>query len=231
MTAFVLQGHIYSQKTAILNYIIISQFCCFYGIFHHINAASVSRRDVFQKHVQTSRCSLSLSAADAVDLGSPDELTEITEVDEGICTQACAAPSSPPTIVISGSSGGGKPGGKCLRRLTGRSSKDKDAASGAEQLSRKQATVRTMSENLELLSLKRLTLTKSGSLSLSRTASAVFSRSFEQVSSVLTSSTTANHLAEAEDGGGAYLEHLSPAHQHRQRSPTISIHVTSDLWP
>lgn len=169
-----------------------------------------------------------------MDLGSPDELTEIAEVDEGICTQASAAPSSPPTIVISGSSsGGGKPGGKGLRRLTGRSSKDKDkdkdAASGVEQLSRKQATVRAMSENLELLSLKRLTLTKSGSLSLSRTASAVFSRSFEQVSSVLSSSPTANHLAEADGEGVAYLEHLSPAHQHRQRSPTISIHVTSDL--
>lgn len=165
-----------------------------------------------------------------MDLGSPDELTEIAEVDEGICTQACAAPSSPPTIVISsGGSSGGKPGGKGLRRLTGRSSKDKDSATGAEQLSRKQATVRAMSENLELLSLKRLTLTKSGSLSLSRTASAVFSRSFEQVSSVLSSSPTANHVAEADDEGVAYLEHLSPAHQHRQRSPTISLHVTSDL--
>ncbi|KTG44956.1 hypothetical protein cypCar_00044699, partial [Cyprinus carpio] len=170
---------------------------------------------------------------DAVDLGSPDELTEIAEVDEGICTQACAAPSSPPTIVISSSGGGGgKLSGKGLRRLTGRSSKDKDkdAASGAEQLTRKQAAVRAMSENLELLSLKRLTLTasqsvpKSGSLSLSRTASAVFSRSFEQVSNVLSS----NHVAEVDHGGVAYLEHLSPAHQHRQRSPTISVHVTSD---
>uniref|UniRef100_A0A673HDJ0 Family with sequence similarity 126 member A n=1 Tax=Sinocyclocheilus rhinocerous TaxID=307959 RepID=A0A673HDJ0_9TELE len=172
---------------------------------------------------------------DAVDLGSPDELTEIVEVDEGICTQACAAPSSPPTIVISSSDKDAATGveqlsrKQGLRRLTGRSSKDKDAATGVEQLSRKQATVRAMSENLELLSLKRLTLTKSGSLSLSRTASAVFSRSFEQVSSVLASSPTANHVAEADDGGVAYLEHLSPAHQHRQRSPTISIHVTSDL--
>uniref|UniRef100_A0A8C1C2Z8 Hyccin PI4KA lipid kinase complex subunit 1 n=1 Tax=Cyprinus carpio carpio TaxID=630221 RepID=A0A8C1C2Z8_CYPCA len=169
---------------------------------------------------------------DAVDLGSPDELTEITEVDEGICTQACAAPSSPPTIVISSSGGGGgKLSGKGLRRLTGRSSKDKDkdAASGAEQLTRKQAAVRAMSENLELLSLKRLTLTasqsvpKSGSLSLSRTASAVFSRSFEQVSNVLSS----NHVAEVDHGGVAYLEHLSPAHQHRQRSPTISICISA----
>ncbi|XP_059411595.1 hyccin-like isoform X1 [Carassius carassius] len=164
---------------------------------------------------------------DAVDLGSPDELTEISELDEGICTQVCAAPSSPPTIVISGS--GGKPSGKGLRRLTGRSSKDKDSATGVEQLSRKQATVRAMSENLELLSLKRLTLTKSGSLSLSRTAGSVFSRSFEQVSGVLASSPTANHGTEVDHGGVAYSEHLSPAHQHRQRSPTISIHVTSDL--
>uniref|UniRef100_A0A671Q4B1 Hyccin n=1 Tax=Sinocyclocheilus anshuiensis TaxID=1608454 RepID=A0A671Q4B1_9TELE len=167
---------------------------------------------------------------DAVDLGSPDELTEIAEVDEGICTQTSTAPS----IVISSSSGGGgKLSGKGLRRLTGRSSKDKDkeAASSMDQLTRKQPTVRAMSENLELLSLKRLTLTasqsvpKSGSLSLSRTASAVFSRSFEQVSNVLAS----NHVAEADRGGVAYLEHISPAHQPRQRSPTISIHVTSDL--
>uniref|UniRef100_A0A8C2EZX3 Family with sequence similarity 126 member A n=1 Tax=Cyprinus carpio TaxID=7962 RepID=A0A8C2EZX3_CYPCA len=175
---------------------------------------------------------ISLSKTDTEDIGSPDELTEIKKVEEGICTQACAAPSSPPTIVISSSGGGGKLSGKGLRRLTGRSSKDKDkdAASGAEQLTRKQAAVRAMSENLELLSLKRLTLTasqsvpKSGSLSLSRTASAVFSRSFEQVSNVLSS----NHVAEVDHGGVAYLEHLSPAHQHRQRSPTISVHVTSD---
>ncbi|XP_059364940.1 hyccin [Carassius carassius] len=175
---------------------------------------------------------------DAVDLGSPDELTEISEVDEGICTQASAAPSSPPTIVISSS--GGKLSGKGLRRLTGRSSRDKDkdkeAASGSDQLTRKQAAVRAMSENLELLSLKRLTLTasqsvpKSSSLSLSRTASAVFSRSFEQVSNVLAvTSPTSNHVAEADHGGVAYMEHLSPAHLHRQRSPTISVHVTSDL--
>ncbi|KAI2653231.1 Hyccin [Labeo rohita] len=196
---------------------------------------------------------------DAVDLGSPDELTEIAEVDEGICTQPSAGQSSPPTIVISNSggaaatAGGGKLSGKGLRRLTGRSSKEKDkdkdkekdAVTGMDQLTRKQAAVRAMSENLELLSLKRLTLTasqsvpKSGSLSLSRTASAVFSRSFEQVSNVLAAATagnqpssrasspTSNHVAEADDGGVAYLEHISPAH--RQRSPTISIHVTSDL--
>lgn len=195
-----------------------------------------------------------------MDLGSPDELTEIAEVDEGICTQASGGQSSPPTIVVSnsggtaamGSGGAGKLAGKGLRRLTGRSSKekekDKESATSLDPLSRKQAAVRAMSENLELLSLKRLTLTasqsvpKSGSLSLSRTASAVFSRSFEQVSNALgvttgnqpssrSQSPTLNHVSEGllQEEGVTYSEHLSPAH--RQRSPTISIHVTSDLWP
>lgn len=202
--------------------------------------------------------SFSLSLTDAVDLGSPDELTEIAEVDEGICTQASGGQSSPPTIVVSNSggtaamAGGGKLAGKGLRRLTGRSSKEKDkekdkeSATSLDPLSRKQAAVRAMSENLELLSLKRLTLTasqsvpKSGSLSLSRTASAVFSRSFEQVSNALgvttgnqpssrSQSPTLNHVSEGllQEEGVTYSEHLSPAH--RQRSPTISIHVTSDL--
>ncbi|TRY72892.1 hypothetical protein DNTS_021709, partial [Danionella cerebrum] len=172
---------------------------------------------------------------DAVDLGSPDELTEITELDEGICAQ-----SSPPAIVISASAVTGKPSGKGLRRLTSRSSREKEKEKDMDQLSRKQAAVRAVSENMELLSIKRLTLTASqsvpksgGTLSLSRTASAVFSRSFEQVSNALqpssrSSSPTPNHLGEQEEGV-AYLDHLSPAHQHRQRSPTISFHVTSDL--
>lgn len=190
-----------------------------------------------------------------MDLGSPDELTEIAEVDEGICTQASGGQSSPPTIVVSNSAaaaggGAGKLAGKGLRRLTGRSSKekekDKETATSLDPLSRKQAAVRAMSENLELLSLKRLTLTasqsvpKSGSLSLSRTASAVFSRSFEQVSNALgvtggnqpssrAQSPTSNHVSEGllQEEGVTYSEHLSPAL--RQRSPTISIHVTSDL--
>ncbi|XP_057211175.1 hyccin [Triplophysa rosa] len=195
---------------------------------------------------------------DAVDLGSPDELTGIAEVDEGICTQVSGGRSSPPTIVVSNSGGtgptasggAGKLAGKGLRRLTGRSSKekekDKESATSLDPLSRKQAAVRAMSENLELLSLKRLTLTasqsvpKSGSLSLSRTASAVFSRSFEQVSNALgvtagnqpssrAQSPTSNHVTEGllQEEGMTYSEHLSPAH--RQRSPTISIHATSDL--
>ncbi|NXP59533.1 HYCCI protein, partial [Chloropsis cyanopogon] len=75
-------------------------------------------------------------------------------------------------------SGGSKPGGK-----------EKEGETCREHLSRKQ-TQRAMSENLELVSLKRLTLTtsqslpKPGSHSLARTTTTVFSKSFEQVSGV-----------------------------------------------
>ncbi|XP_035381112.1 hyccin [Electrophorus electricus] len=189
---------------------------------------------------------------DAVDLGSPEELMEISEVDEGICTQVGAPGSSPPAIVVSvagdvTASGGGKPSGKGLWRLAGsRSSKDKEGSGGTagEPLSRKQPGGRAMSENLELLSLKRLTLTssqslpKSGALSLSRTAGAVFSRSFEQVSNALVAAAAGGGVQAApghaprenrasacslQDEGLAYAEHLSASGQHHQCSPSISL--------
>ncbi|XP_076866027.1 hyccin [Brachyhypopomus gauderio] len=192
---------------------------------------------------------------DAVDLGSPEELMEISEVDEGICTQAGAHGTGPPTIVVSGAgngsaSGGGKPSGKGLWRLTGgRSSKDKEGGGvGAEPASRKQPGGRAMSENLELLSLKRLTLTssqslpKSGALSLSRTAGAVFSRSFEQVSNALAAATGGGAQAQTgyapkenrasacslQEEGLAYAERLSPGRLHQKRSPSISLQLTPD---
>ncbi|XP_072531415.1 hyccin [Salminus brasiliensis] len=198
---------------------------------------------------------------DAVDLGSPDELMEISEVDEGICTQAGAPGSSPPTIVVSNATAAStKPTGKGLRRLGGsRSSKDKEKEKekegGAEQPSRKQSGSRAMSENLELLSLKRLTLTssqsvpKAGTLSLSRTASAVFSRSFEQVSNALAAAAGAqqqqqqqppapnhHHISRENRYSACSLqeEHLSPTphhhhHQQQQRSPSISLHLAPDV--
>ncbi|XP_042632129.1 hyccin [Cyprinus carpio] len=177
---------------------------------------------------------------DAVDLGSPDELTEIAEVDEGICTQACAAPSSPPTIVISSSGGGGgKLSGKGLRRQTQRTKKRQPQRSS---LHRKQAAVRAMSENLELLSLKRLTLTASQSVPSSPNSGAQERSSLSSVIAA-NSSPPSSHAPSSRSATSSppittnkptgmwpwiYLEHLSPAHQHRQRSPTISVHVTSD---
>ncbi|XP_036423437.1 hyccin [Colossoma macropomum] len=198
---------------------------------------------------------------DAVDLGSPDELMEISEVDEGICTQPGAQGGSPPTIVVSNATTAvsGKLMGKGLRRLGGsRSSKEKEKEKegGADQPSRKQSGNRAMSENLELLSLKRLTLTssqsvpKAGTLSLSRTASAVFSRSFEQVSNALAAaagtqqqpvppnpaaSPTPNHhhISRENRYSACSLqeEHLSPTqhHQQQQRSPSISLHLAPDM--
>lgn len=180
---------------------------------------------------------------DAVDLGSPEELMEISEVDEGICTQAVVKDGSPPIIVVSSTNvtpSIGKTAGKGLRRLTGsKSSKDKEREKEKEgEVLRKQSCSRAMSENLELLSLKRLTLTssqsvpKGGALSLSRTASAAFSRSFEQVSNVLgvtsrASSPASNHSPKENRHSAcslqeeAYVEHLSPANITVQLGPDV----------
>lgn len=83
------------------------------------------------------------------------------------------------------------PLGKAQRRSFGSRAGGKERESTGDpcrdHINRKQ-NQRAMSENLELVSLKRLTLTtsqslpKPGSYSLARTTSAVFSKSFEQMS-------------------------------------------------
>ncbi|KAG7245017.1 hypothetical protein INR49_023583 [Caranx melampygus] len=122
---------------------------------------------------------------DAVDLGSPDELMDISEVDEGVWPGGVGPDMTPPTITISNSVTTLNLGAKAMKkcRLGGRTSKDKDKEAGPL------LSGRAASENTEL-SVKRLTLTSSQSVpkagaltSLTRTASAVFSRSFEQVAS------------------------------------------------
>ncbi|XP_023673417.2 hyccin isoform X1 [Paramormyrops kingsleyae] len=194
---------------------------------------------------------------DAVDLGSPDELMEISEVDEGFCSRSTQG-GSPPAIVVSSNAtpSGGRPTGKGQRRLgsCSKASRDKEGVpeSCRDQLSRKQPGGRAMSETLELLSLKRLTLTssqsmpKSGTLSLSQTASAVFSRSFEHVSNALTAGNAAHpqgcspSAPEANRYSACSLqeerlacvveraEPLGPS-PHKQRSPSISLHFSTDL--
>uniref|UniRef100_A0A3P9JBK8 Family with sequence similarity 126 member A n=1 Tax=Oryzias latipes TaxID=8090 RepID=A0A3P9JBK8_ORYLA len=169
---------------------------------------------------------------DAVDLGSPDELMDISEVDEGDWPVGLGSDMTPPTITISNSVTTLNLGIKAIKkcRLGGRSSKDKEAGP--------LTAVRAASESAEL-SVKRLTLTSSQSVpkagaltSLTRTASAVFSRSFEQVNSG--NGPAGNHVASEagryscslqEDGMG----YLSPMPNHTQRSPSISIHLGSDL--
>lgn len=124
------------------------------------------------------------------DLAIEEELIEVSETDEGFYSRATSGTSqsalsnssTPGSKSLLGKSqrrsGGSKPGGK-----------EKEGETCREHLSRKQ-TQRAMSENLELVSLKRLTLTtsqslpKPGSHSLARTTTTLFSKSFEQVSGV-----------------------------------------------
>lgn len=127
------------------------------------------------------------------ELTGQEELMEISEVDEGFYSRAASSTSQSGLSNISQNcsnktsigktqrrSGGNKTGGK-EKETTGESCKD--------HFVRKQ-TQRAQSENLELLSLKRLTLTTSQSLpkpcshGLAKTAASVFSKSFEQVSGV-----------------------------------------------
>uniref|UniRef100_A0A8C5M2W4 Hyccin PI4KA lipid kinase complex subunit 1 n=1 Tax=Leptobrachium leishanense TaxID=445787 RepID=A0A8C5M2W4_9ANUR len=150
---------------------------------------------------------------DTADLTLPEELTEISEVDEGFCSRA-ASSSSQSAMSQSSSSGSFSrhPLGKAQRRSTGGriGGKERDpfGDSCREHLCRKQ-NQRALSENLELVSLKRLTLTtsqslpKPGSHSLARTATSVFSKSFEQMSGVASSH---NPVSASTAGTGAGKE-------------------------
>ncbi|XP_072303711.1 hyccin isoform X1 [Eucyclogobius newberryi] len=171
---------------------------------------------------------------DAVDLGSPDELMDISEVDEGVWPGGVGPEISPPTITISNSVTTLNLGAKAMKkcRLGGRTSRDKEKETAA------QIATRANSENVEL-TVKRLTLTSSQSVpkagaltSLTRTASAVFSRSFEQVASGTapnnnhTSSEAGRYSCSLQEEG---LGYLSPGPNHTQRSPSINVHLGSDL--
>lgn len=161
---------------------------------------------------------------------------DISEVDEGVWPSGLGPDMTPPTITISNSVTTLNLGAKAMKkcRLGGRTSKDKDKEAGPLTMGR------AASENAEL-SVRRLTLTSSQSVpkagaltSLTRTASAVFSRSFEQVASGIAAPPSSNHTASEvgryscslqEDG----LGYLSPTPNHTQRSPSISVHLSSDL--
>lgn len=162
---------------------------------------------------------------------------DISEVDEGVWPGGAGPDMTPPTITISNSVTTLNLGAKAMKkcRLGGRISKDKDKDKEAGPL----MPGRAASENAEL-SVKRLTLTSSQSVpkagaltSLTRTASAVFSRSFEHVasgnappSSNHTTSEAGRYSCSLQEEGLAYL---SPAPNHTQRSPSISVHLGSDL--
>jgi len=195
-----------------------------------------------------------LPPTDAVDLGSPDELMEISEVDEGVWPgPATPSDGAPPTITVSNSFTTPSLGARAMKkcRLGGRAGKDKDKEAGPAPGGR------AASESAEL-SVKRLTLTSSQSVpkagalsSLTRTASAVFSRSFEASSAPVPGHLHQHHqqhqqqhhlLYHANSDAGAYeaghyscglqedgVGYPSPGPNHTPLSTSISVHLGSDL--
>lgn len=125
------------------------------------------------------------------ELTGQEELTEITEVDEGFYSRAASSASQSGLSNSSHNCSNKTSVGKNQRRSGGSKAGAKEREPAGEScrdhFARKQ-TQRAQSENLELLSLKRLTLTSSQSLpkpssqGLAKTAATVFSKSFEQVS-------------------------------------------------
>ncbi|KAE8596463.1 hypothetical protein XENTR_v10016122 [Xenopus tropicalis] len=196
---------------------------------------------------------------DSADLTGQDELAEISEVSEGFSPRAASNTSQTALSHSNSNSFSKPPFGKPQRRSLGSriGGKEKESAGDScrEHLSRKQ-NQRALSENLELVSMKRLTLTtsqslpKPGSHSLARTATAVFSKSFEQMSGA--SAAANNPVHGNSTGAGVSTEtnrfsacslqeekliyisertELSVPSRHQQnqpRSPSICITLSSD---
>ncbi|XP_019364114.1 PREDICTED: hyccin isoform X1 [Gavialis gangeticus] len=187
---------------------------------------------------------------DNTDLAIQEELIEVSENDEGFYSRATSS-SSQSALSNSNNTSSKILLGKNQRRSGGSKvgGKEKEGAGEVcrEQFSRKQ-TQRAMSENLELLSLKRLTLTtsqslpKPGSHSLARTTTTVFSKSFEQVSGVAVpsnrgsgssvSGTEVNRFSACslqEDKLIYGIEKTDvPKQSNQQRPPSISITLSTD---
>ncbi|XP_053266410.1 hyccin isoform X1 [Podarcis raffonei] len=181
------------------------------------------------------------------ELGIPEEeLIEVSEVDEGFYSRA---PSTTNHSAFSSNTSNKTQLSKSQRRSGGSKvgGKEKETVGEAykDHLSRKQ-NQRAMSENLELLSLKRLTLTSSqslpkpGSHSLARTSTTLFSKSFEQVSGGVVpnnhhSGTEANRFSvcslQEENlifGADRIELPISSKQPNQQRPPTISITLSAD---
>ncbi|XP_059568528.1 hyccin isoform X2 [Myotis daubentonii] len=188
------------------------------------------------------------------ELTDQEELMDISEVDEGFYSRAASSTSQSGLLNNSHNSSNKTSVGKTQRRSggnkTGGKEKETTGESCKDHFARKQ-TQRAQSENLELLSLKRLTLTTSQSLpkpnshGLAKTAATVFSKSFEQVSGV-----TAPHNPSAVVGCGTGTDanrfsacslqeekliyvsertELPLKHQSgQQRPPSISITLSTD---
>ncbi|XP_067859668.1 hyccin isoform X1 [Heptranchias perlo] len=184
---------------------------------------------------------------EATDLKAQEDLVDISEVDEGFSSTAST------TSIVVGSTGNKISAGKSQWKLGSKPGRDREMTSETcrEHLARKQSQ-RAVSENLELVSMKRLTLTssqslpKAGSHSLANTATILFSKSFEQVSGVFIGSSlasaTSRNVAESnrysacslQDDRLALVSERDPQasisqHQKQQRSPSFNVHLSTDM--
>ncbi|XP_061443278.1 hyccin isoform X1 [Rhineura floridana] len=182
------------------------------------------------------------------ELGIPEEeLIEVSEVDEGFDSRATST-TNHSALSNSSNTSNKTPLGKSQRRSGGSKvgGKEKETIDEPykDHLSRKQ-NQRAMSENLELLSLKRLTLTSSqslpkpGSHSLARTSTTLFSKSFEQVSGGMVPNnhggTEGNRFSvcslQEENlifGANRIELPVSSKQPNQQRPPIISITLSTD---
>ncbi|XP_043824197.1 hyccin isoform X1 [Dromiciops gliroides] len=177
------------------------------------------------------------------DLTGQEELMEISEVDEGFYSRAASSTSQAALSNTTSKTSLGKNPRRTGGSRTGAKEKEASGESGREHSARK-PNPRALSENLELLSLKRLplatsqSLPKPGSHSLARTATAVFSKSFEQVSPGAAggggTGTDANRFSAGslQEEKLIYIsERTEPPVQHppsQQRPPSISITLSTD---
>ncbi|GCC17976.1 hypothetical protein chiPu_0017753 [Chiloscyllium punctatum] len=137
--------------------------------------------------IQTENDVQHYQAKELTDLQAQEDLMDISEVDEGFCSKA------------SNTSNKTSAGKSQLKSSSSKPYRDKEMVDETcrEHSARKQSR-RAVSENLELLAMKRLTLTSSQSLPkpgshnhLASTATTHFSKSFEHVSGVFIGSSPA----------------------------------------
>ncbi|XP_051871344.1 hyccin isoform X1 [Pristis pectinata] len=176
---------------------------------------------------------------EATDLKVQEELMNITEVDERYYSKA--------SNVVMVTTGNKVSAGKCQwQSLGSKAGKEVADETCREHLARKHQSQRAVSENLDLLSLKRLTLTnsqslpKSGSQSLANTSTVLFSKSFEQVSGVFIggspASATSRNVAESNRFSACSLQddglvsdrelQASITQQKQQCSQSVNVHLS-----
>ncbi|XP_055517238.1 hyccin isoform X1 [Leucoraja erinacea] len=127
---------------------------------------------------------------ETTDLKDQEDLVNIIEGDEKSYSKALNAVMVNTNNKVSA--------GNCQwQSLNNKAGKEIAGETCREHLARKHQSQRAVSENLDLLSMKRLTLTnsqsvpKAGSQSLANTSTTLFSKSFEQVSGVYTGNSPA----------------------------------------